>query len=208
MINFGRPGPFSVVNAVNLVGASSVASFPVPGPRTAASTRVRATVDAHYDVLWRFLRRLGVAEADVEDAAQHVLVVFAQREGVVAPGAERSFLLGSALRVASDFRRKSARSREVAVAEPLDGRIDPAPNAEERLQERQRRRWLDEVLGALPDDHRAAFVLVDIEEQTMAEAAEILAIPPGTVASRLRRARELFERHAAELKARIEGDDR
>jgi RNA polymerase sigma-70 factor (ECF subfamily) len=49
---------------------------------------------------------------------------------------------------------------------------------------------------------------VDIEEQTMAEAAAVLGVPQGTVASRLRRARELFERHAAELKARIEGESR
>jgi RNA polymerase sigma-70 factor (ECF subfamily) len=198
------------VTAFSGVAANAVTTFP-PAPAGAAnavSARVRAAVDAHYDALWRFLRRLGVAEADVEDAAQQVLVVFAQREASVARGAERSFLLGTALRVASDARRKNARSREIAVGDPLDQRVDPSPSAEERLEERQRRRWLDEVLDALPDDHRAVFVLVDIEEQTMAEAAQILGVPPGTVASRLRRARELFDRHAAELKARIEGESR
>jgi RNA polymerase sigma-70 factor (ECF subfamily) len=176
-----------------------------PAPHSASSTRVRAAVDAHYDVLWRFLRRLGVDEREVEDAAQQVLVVFAQRAASVTPGSERSFLLGSALRVASDVRRKRARSREVTMAEPTDGHVDPLPNAEEQLEEHQRRRWLDEVLDSLPDELRAVLVLADLEEQTMSEVGVVLGIPQGTVASRLRRARELFEQTAAELKARIDG---
>lgn len=179
-----------------------------PAPRTASSTRVRDAVDAHYDVLWRFLRRLGVQEHEVEDAAQQILLVFAQRAASIAAGSERAFILGSALRVASDVRRKRARSREDTVAEPMDALADPALSAEEQLEVRQRRRWLDEVLDSLPDDLRAVFALVELEEQTMAEAGVVLGIPPGTVASRLRRARELFQRSAAELKSRIDGGSR
>jgi RNA polymerase sigma-70 factor (ECF subfamily) len=41
------------------------------------------------------------------------------------------------------------------------------------------------------------FVLFELEEMTMAAIAETLQIPPGTVASRLRRARERFEALAA-----------
>ena len=36
------------------------------------------------------------------------------------------------------------------------------------------------------------FVLYEIEELTMAEIASVLELPPGTVASRLRRARAAF----------------
>lgn len=189
---------------MNAPASVHVPSFPVS--RAAPSTRVRDAVDAHYEVLWRFLRRLGVVEHEVEDAAQRVLLVFAQRLDTVEAGAERSFILGSALRIASDARRKRARSREIATGDPIDMRIDPLPNAEEQLEERQRRRWLDKVLDSLPDDLRAVLVLVDLEEQTMAETAQVLEIPAGTVASRLRRARELFELHAAALKARLDGD--
>jgi RNA polymerase sigma-70 factor (ECF subfamily) len=44
---------------------------------------------------------------------------------------------------------------------------------------------------------RAVFVLYELEDFTMAEIARTLELPPGTVASRLRRARETFERLAA-----------
>ncbi len=81
---------------MNVPASLHVPSF--PAPRTDSSTRVRDAIDANYDALWRFLRRLGVDEHEVEDAAQHVLLVFAQRATTVAPGAERSFILGSAVR--------------------------------------------------------------------------------------------------------------
>jgi RNA polymerase sigma-70 factor (ECF subfamily) len=42
------------------------------------------------------------------------------------------------------------------------------------------------------------FVLYELEELTMIEIARTLELPAGTVASRLRRAREVFEQRAAE----------
>lgn len=46
------------------------------------------------------------------------------------------------------------------------------------------------LLARLPVEQRAAIVLIDAHGHTYAEAAEILGIPPGTVASRLVSARE------------------
>src|ERR1700683_4721921 len=86
---------------------------------TPIDARVRAAIDAHYESLWRFLRRMGVAESQVEDASQQVLLVFAQRGDEVAPAAGRAFLFGTALRVASDFRRKSDRAVRVVGLDAL-----------------------------------------------------------------------------------------
>ncbi|MBK7399735.1 MAG: hypothetical protein IPJ34_26645 [Myxococcales bacterium] len=44
-----------------------------------------------------------------------------------------------------------------------------------------------------PDDLRAVFVLYELEQETVPEIATTLALPVGTVSSRLRRARELFQ---------------
>lgn len=44
------------------------------------------------------------------------------------------------------------------------------------------------VLGRLTPPHRAVVILVDLEEFTISEAAQMLKLPPGTVASRLARA--------------------
>jgi RNA polymerase sigma-70 factor (ECF subfamily) len=58
---------------------------------------------------------------------------------------------------------------------------------------REARRVLDQILDGLSEDLRAVFLLYELEGQTMAEIASILGTPMGTVASRLRRAREEFQ---------------
>jgi len=166
--------------------------------------RLRAVVRAHYDALWRFLRRMGVPEEQVEDAAQQVLLVFAARATEVDDEAERSFLFGTALRVASDRRRQRQRRREVSEPSAVLRHPDPEPTAECQLGDRELRRCLDQLLEELPPEQRAVFVLAELEEMTMAEIARTLGIPPGTVASRLRRAREVFAEKATELRRYIE----
>jgi RNA polymerase sigma-70 factor (ECF subfamily) len=173
--------------------------------RTVAEARVRAAIEANYDALWRFVRRMGVPEAHAEDALQQVLLVFAQNiiAGLSA-GTERSFLFGTALRIAADFRRKAHVSREIVDEELLLREPCSAPSAEAQLAQRELLRFVDGVLARLEPDLRVVFVLVEIEELTMAESSDALAIPAGTVASRLRRARELFEKHVQELKSHLE----
>ena len=59
---------------------------------------------------------------------------------------------------------------------------------------------LQSALDKLDDEHRAAIILICVEGYSYAEAATILEVPPGTVASRVARARTklgelLFDRH-------------
>jgi RNA polymerase sigma-70 factor (ECF subfamily) len=172
--------------------------------------RLRAVVQTHHDALWRFLRRMGVPEGQVDDATQQVLLVFVRRAADVDEDAERPFLFSTALRVASDVRRKvkATREREVADAGAMNGHVDPAPDAERQLAHKELRRRLDQILDELAPEQRAVFVLAELEELTMAEISRLLSIAPGTVASRLRRARELVEARARDLREHLgEGSD-
>jgi RNA polymerase sigma-70 factor (ECF subfamily) len=78
------------------------------------------------------------------------------------------------------------------------------------VDKRQARALLDEILEELPLPLRAVFVLYELEEMSVSEMANLLLLPRGTVASRLRRARAEFERVVKRLKARgqIEGEPR
>lgn len=158
--------------------------------------RLRQIVSDHFEVLWRFLRRLGITEHDADDAVQEVVLVVARKLDQVEVGSERSFLLSTAVRVASTFRRTLRNRREVddaGLVELPSTELDP-----ETLAEKQRLRVvLQGVLNQMPMELRAVFVLYELEELTMAEIAQTLSLPPGTVASRLRRSRELFESMAA-----------
>ncbi len=60
--------------------------------------------------------------------------------------------------------------------------------------------FLDQVLDAMPQDLRTAFVLFEIEGFSLRELEHLLDIPLGTVSSRLRRAREAFHQSAQRIK--------
>ncbi len=176
----------------------TAASEPEP-PRVSRAGRLKSAVAAHYELVWRVLRRLGVAEAAAEDAAQQVLIVFANRIDDIRIGAERAFMVSTATRVAADFRKKRTRAREDLNPDALDAVPSSAPLADELLDRGRARRWLDIALSEMPDELRDVFVLFELEDMTMATIAELLDLPPGTVASRLRRARATFETAAAKL---------
>jgi RNA polymerase sigma-70 factor (ECF subfamily) len=160
--------------------------------RAAAPDRFRSIVDNHYDFLWRTIRYLGVADAQAEDAAQQVLFVVARRLDEIAPGAEMSFLFATAVRVASECRRANRR-RPVVPLGDADGYVAPSPTAEELVDTRRAQQVLYDIVQAMPPNLRVVFVLSEIEELTLAEISQCVGVPIGTVASRLRRAREKFK---------------
>jgi RNA polymerase sigma-70 factor (ECF subfamily) len=174
----------------------------VEGATAHGEDRVRHIVRAHYASLWRLLRRLGVHESSVEDAAQQVLCVVARRIDDIASDREKTFLFGVAFRVAHTFRREQQKHRVVADEELIAELPWSGPDAAEALDDRRARALLDAILESMPLDLRSVFVLYELEEMTMAEIAQALDIPPGTVASRLRRARETFEATSRRAQAR------
>lgn len=167
-------------------------------PPRIREARLREIFDANFDFIWRQLRRFGLSEDRADDAAQQVFVIVSQKLEAIQPGSERSFLFGTALRVASDARRAAAYRREVAHADAgvdLEGGLRP----DELLDQRRARELLDRVLEDMDLELRTVFVLFEMDEMTTAQIAELLGIPAGTVASRLRRAREDFENRVKRL---------
>jgi RNA polymerase sigma-70 factor (ECF subfamily) len=167
----------------------------------AAQLRLRALVERHFDGIHSALRRLGVPPAELDDCAQQVFVIASRKLTAIEPGREKAFLLRTAVNVASHARRTQRRRRE----EPEEGaerQLDPGPSPDEALEQKRLRALLDEALAAMPDELRTVFVLFELEELSTSEIAAVLALPAGTVASRLRRARETFEKIAARLSRR------
>jgi RNA polymerase sigma-70 factor (ECF subfamily) len=165
-----------------------------------AAHRIRSAVDEHFELVWRSLRRFGVPKASADDAAQQVLMIFSRRIDDISPGAERAFLLSTAIRVAADHRRSQKRSREVLTEDRFDDHASSNLPPDALIDRERARQLLDVVLNELPDELRVVFVLYELEEMTMRSIAEMLALPGGTVASRLRRAREMFESIAERLR--------
>lgn len=186
---------------VGAVEATYAAPITVPATADMAAERLGRMVREHFALVFRTLRRLGVPEGDADDAAQQVFLVAQRRIDSIAEGRERAFLLATAVRIASRMHRSRSRRKEVD-ASVLEERTDPSPGPDELVEKRRARELLDEILGGMTTEQRIVFALYEIEQLTMAEIAEALRIPQGTVASRLRRARE----HVMSAVRRIEGE--
>jgi RNA polymerase sigma-70 factor (ECF subfamily) len=165
------------------------------------AARLEKLVRAEFAYIWRLCRRLGLPKGDADDALQQVFLTASRRLHDVKPGSERAFLYGVAVNVAAKWRQAHARRRE-DLESSFEIFVAGLPNAEELLDQQAELRVLDALLDAMPDDLRTVFVLHEIEQQPAPRIAEALGIAAGTVASRLRRAREDFSARLARLRAR------
>src|ERR1043165_1590531 len=86
-------------------------------PMTADGDRLSSMFHQHYDFVWRSVRRLGVPEDAVDDAAQEVFVVASRKLDAIGAGKEKAFLFGTAVRVAADTRRALQRRRNAPGGE-------------------------------------------------------------------------------------------
>jgi RNA polymerase sigma-70 factor, ECF subfamily len=191
--NNGGMGNFSLAFA-------SVPAETAPVTAERPDARARSMVCDHFDYVWRLLRRLGVPPADVDDAAQQVFIVGTRKLADILPGNERTFLYGTALRMASTIRRNSRR-RERFIQSVQTEPEAPRRSPHDELERREALDILDAVLHTLDDEQREVFVLCEIEELAAPQVASIVGIPVGTVASRLRRARQVFGDGLKRLKA-------
>jgi RNA polymerase sigma-70 factor, ECF subfamily len=151
----------------------------------------------YFDLLWRLVARLGVAGHSIDDVVQEAFIAASRRRADIGEGQERRFLIGAAIRLSSNFRQRAHVRREISDTERLELEASAVPDAERLLIEKHLRSLLDAALATLSDTHREIFVLYELEGFSTPEIAEILAIPLGTVASRLARARSNFSKAAA-----------
>lgn len=146
----------------------------------------------HFDFVYRNLRRLGVAQASLDDALQDVYLVVLRRIGDLQHDDHlKAWLFAIIFRVAGNHRR-SARRRgcpeslnDLHLASGLPGPFDLTARA-------QASKFLHGFLGTLDDNRRAVFVMAELEQLTAPEIAEVLCANVNTVYSWLRAARGAF----------------
>jgi len=98
-------------------------------------------------------------------------------------------------------RRRRAAACPLEEITPADeakmSAVSPAEGPYERLARRERARRMETALLALSFDHRAVLLLREVEGLSCEEIATTLALPIGTVKSRLARGRDGLRRALA-----------
>ena len=176
------------------------AMVPKVAGKSERELRLRQLVDHHVGHVARILRNAGTAEADIDDDVQRVFIALSNRLDDVRVGAEKSFLIQTALHMAAHARRTAARRREILTDQPPEV-IDSVAGPEEIANRRQARRTLDQLLGQMDTELRVVFALYEFEQMTTSEISAVLEIPRGTVASRLRRARSDFRDRVSRIES-------
>ncbi len=171
-----------------------------PAQAAAGTSEFRALYDAHFDFVWRTLLHFGVPEAVAEDAAQEVFVTLHRRlpdyDGVTPL---RSWLWGICRRVAQgQWRGQQRAERRAEAARP------PAPSMppDAALERKQAVDFVRSFIEGLSAELQPVFVMMQVEGLSAPEVAAALELNVNTVYSRLRLAREQFERAGSRLRAR------
>lgn len=161
-----------------------------------------AVYRAHFAFVWRSLRRLGVAEHALDDAAQEVFITVHRRLGEFEGRSSiKTWLFGILLNTARHHRRSMARRRD---HDPLpEVVVDAAQGGPlESLARSQAVAVLHSFLEGLDDTLRECFVLSELEQMTAPEVAAATGANLHTVHSRIRTARQQFEQMVARRRAR------
>jgi RNA polymerase sigma-70 factor (ECF subfamily) len=179
-------------------------------PATDAHEEFSALALTALDDVYRFARSLTRDEADAEDVVQEAYLRAFRSWHTFQPGTDvRRWLFTIARNVF--LRSRERGQREVTLDDDGAEAVDAAQSKEGWI-----RRGLDpllartdlapaiqQALDGIPEVFRSAVVLVDLEDQSYEDAAELLGIPVGTVRSRLFRGRKLLQEklilHAQDL---------
>lgn len=147
-------------------------------------------VRRHRDRLWAVALRTTGDPEDAADALQDALVsAFRNAGSFRGDSAVTTWLHRVVVNACLDrMRRRRARPTVPLPEEDGEGHHG-IPDPRDDLDRLELRMEIDRALAALPDDQRAAIVLIDVEGRSVAEAAQLLGVPEGTVKSRCSRGR-------------------
>jgi len=162
--------------------------------------------EAQLDFVWRTVRRMGVRPADTDDVVQEVFFVVHRRLAEFEGRAQlKTWVFKILLHVVRHYWRTHQRKPGDRAGEDpreihtLEADRDNGPAA--TLERVEALRILDRLLAELDEDKREVFVLAEVEQMTAAEIAEIIEANVNTVSSRLRAARQEFEKALLRFRA-------
>ena len=162
--------------------------------------------EAQVDFVWRTVRRMGVRVADADDVVQEVFFIVHRRLAEFEGRAQlKTWVFKILVHVVRHYWRTHQRKPGDRAAEDpseihtLAADREDSPTA--MLERVEALRILDRLLSELDEDKREVFVLAEIEQMTAVQIAEIIEANANTVSSRLRAARQEFEKALLRFRA-------
>jgi RNA polymerase sigma-70 factor (ECF subfamily) len=153
-----------------------------------------------FPLVWRTARRMGVADAALDDICQEVFIAIHRKlPEFTGQSTVRTWVFGFIFNIVQvhhrSQRRKSTHYRAVGDLVDPDTLTDhKQPSADERMRSAEAAGMAHRALDRLADDKRAVFVMSELEGLSATEIASALGLNVHTVYTRLRTARKEFQR--------------
>jgi RNA polymerase sigma-70 factor, ECF subfamily len=171
---------------------------PEQGLGSAPMVRTRLAFDqvyeAHFSFVFRNAKRLGVADASVDDVVQEVFVVLYRRlDDYDRRSSIRGWIYGILCNVVREYRRTRRRKESPLCA--LDPETSTSEGAisdqgpAEVVEQQEAARLLLRMLDTLDDEKREVLVLAELEQMNIPEIAQTLGVNVNTLYSRLKAAK-------------------
>ena len=156
--------------------------------------------------IYSFCRQLTNSRPEADDLYQDTFLTAVElREKINCSQNPKSYLLSIALRIWKNKRRKSAWRKRIADVQPIleerdaDMRESAEPSPEERFARRERNTLIRNAVNQLPERLRVVVLLFYMENLSTAQIAAAMHLPPGTVLSRLHRARKMLKKELEDV---------
>jgi RNA polymerase sigma factor (sigma-70 family) len=141
-------------------------------------------VDEHYEPLFRFAMSLTRSEADAWDLTQQTFYVWAQKGDQLRDSSKaKTWLFTTLHRAYLKTRRRQSRFRHFELEEVPDELPASVPDVTDHVDSLQ----VLSALARVDEVYQAAVALFYMQQHSYNEIAEILAVPVGTVKSRIAR---------------------
>jgi RNA polymerase sigma-70 factor (ECF subfamily) len=153
----------------------------------------------HASFVRRFVCRMGVSPHDLEDITQEVFLIAHRQGGYVDKGARpTTWLAEIALRVTLAHQRAKRRGKAHEGSD-VEAVAAGGPTPFDSVAAGESLARVQNALDTLDADHRAIFVLFELEGESSEAIARALQLPVGTVHSRLHYARKTFQKRYERL---------
>jgi RNA polymerase sigma-70 factor (ECF subfamily) len=164
-------------------------------------TRVLAGESALFELVmrrynqrvYRAVRSIVQSNDEAEDVMQEAYVsAYAHLEDFAFRARFSTWLVKIAVHEALARKRRGQRFTPLEPEEEAQVMASSTRNPEQRVSDEELGGMLEQAIDGLPEGFRTVFVLRAVEQLSVSETAEVLAIPAETVKTRLHRARGLL----------------
>ena len=174
-----------------------------PADRVSGRAQFEREALVHLDAMYSFALRLARSRDDAEDLVSDTILRAFERWEQYHLGTNIRAWLFTILYHVFVSRKRRIDAREVQQPDDTEGwalfeavgEADPEGQFYDSFLDVE----VTRAIRSLPEEYRAAVVLSDLQGLRYAEIAEMLAVPEGTVKSRLFRGRRLLQRKLADF---------